>query len=114
MLIKEAEYKKVKVTQQRMVKDAIYGCDECGTEINEYPNEEDRLEVTVFYQDFERTEKTGRLHFCSWECVFKHLPKIKCDHFISLPFVYMDGQQKTKRCGRHLMEILSELNTSKK
>ncbi len=48
MIIKEAEYKKVRETRNRCVKEAVYGCDECGMEILDYPNEDNRLEMTIF------------------------------------------------------------------
>jgi hypothetical protein len=71
VLIKEATYKKVRVTQTREVTPDIYGCDECSEEIKQFPNEENRLEVKVFHKD---GKVTGDLHFCSWECVINHLP----------------------------------------
>lgn len=45
MIIKEAKYKNVMVKQRKCVSETVYGCDECRTEIKEYPNEENRLEI---------------------------------------------------------------------
>ena len=103
MIIKEAEYKKVRVTRNQCVKEAVYGCDECGKEIADYPNEQNRLEVTVFHSDSDSTE---HLHFCSWDCVLKHLPKIKTNHFISLPFVLYDADKKCKRSAQRLVDLI--------
>ena len=95
MEIKKAVYKKVKRVQTVMVKDAVYGCDHCKKEIKDYPNEEGRLELTVFYQD----SHTEHLHYCSWDCVLMDIPKIKTDDFFNLPYVIFDEKVPNKRSG---------------
>lgn len=86
MLIKDAKYKKVRRTTNVRVSHEVYGCDECRKEIKNYPNETSRLEVRVFHHQAE----ADHLHFCSWKCVFKHLPKVKTDYFVDLPFIHFD------------------------
>lgn len=106
MLIKEAEYKEVEVIQRRQISPAVYGCDECECEIENYPNENNRLEVTVFFNDHEKD--TENLHFCSWDCVLSHLPKIKTDYFVSLPHLIYDVPKENKKGAYHLMKLLSK------
>lgn len=105
MLIKEAVYKKVKVTQNKLVTDAIYGCDECQQEIENYPNEDQRLEMKVFHN---HSEETDTLHFCSWDCALKHIPKINTDYFVGLPFIYFDSPEGSKRGSNHLVKLIRE------
>lgn len=93
MIIKKAKYKTVTVKQKRMVSDEVYGCDECKKEIKEFPNEDPRLNITVFYH---AEPGTDNYHFCSWECVLKFIPKINTDYFINLPHVCYDSNNKHK------------------
>ena len=104
MLIKEAKYKKVMVERNQCVEEAVYGCDECKCEINDYPNEASKLDMTVFYKEDKEPEC---LHFCSWECVIKKLQIIECDFFIDLPNVIMD--HNGKKSGKYLIKLLSGL-----
>jgi len=108
MLIKEAKYKKVMVEINQCVEETVYGCDECKCEIKEYPNEVDRLDITVFYND--DNKEPENLHFCSWECVIKNLQTIECDYFIDLPHVMMDCNNN--KGGKHLIKLLSGLANS--
>jgi hypothetical protein len=105
MIIKEAKYNEVLITQSRCVEEAVYGCDECGVEITDYPNEESRLEVTVFHSD---SEDIDHLHFCSWDCVLKFIPKIDTDYFVSLPFILFDSAKNSPRSAYRLIEILKD------
>lgn len=102
MLIKEAKFKNVKKIVKQRVSDEVYGCDECKSEIKDFPQESQRLELTVFHH----TKDSYHLHFCSWNCVFKHLPKINTDYFVSLPFVYFDEKEPSKRSSKALMKII--------
>src|SRR5258706_7633837 len=106
MIIKKAVYKEMMVKQNRIIEEEINGCDECEEEIKNFPNEPSRLDLTVFQEN----DKNETLHFCSWDCVLKHLPKIKSDNFISLPFVsfhkhdgFNKGKAIHKRSGKRLM-----------
>lgn len=103
MKTKEAKYKKVRVTQRIEVSPAVYGCDECRKEIKDYPNENSRLEVTAHSHDV----GSENLHFCSWKCVLKHIPKIKCEYFVSLPFLYFDERNGKDRSASELIAILT-------
>jgi len=93
MIIKKAKYKTVTVKQKRMVSDEVYGCDECKKEIKEFPNEDPRLNITVFYQI---KPSIDNYHFCSWECIINFIPKIETDYFFNLPPVCCDSKNKNK------------------
>jgi hypothetical protein len=107
MLIKEATYKKVMVEKNQCIEEAVYGCDECKCEIKNYPKEDCRLKMTVFYKDNNR--EVDNLHFCSWECVIKKLQTIECDYFIDLPHVLMDCENENNKSGKYLIKLLNEL-----
>ena len=105
MLIKEAVYKKVKVTQNKLVENAIYGCDCCKKEIRQYPNEDNRLEMTLF----KKNDENINLHFCSWDCVLNYISNLKIEFdFISLPFVYSSDVKESMRGFQRLAEIVKE------
>ena len=104
MIVKEAEYKSVQVTQRKCISEAVYGCDECGAEIKNYPNEDSRLEVDVFNN--EKDTSVDHLHFCSWDCVLKHIPKIDSDYFVSLPYLYYDS--RGNRSANRFIEIINQ------
>lgn len=93
MIIKKAKYKNVTVKQRRMVSEEVYGCDECEKEIKEFPNEDPRLNITVFYQI---KPSIDNYHFCSWECIINFIPKIETDYFFNLPPVFCDSKNKNK------------------
>lgn len=96
MIVKKAKYKNVKQSVRKQVSPDIFGCDECTKELGE---EDDKLEITVFYNDRKLAKNkigddTDKYQFCCWECMGKFLPKIKCDYFISLPFLHYDTKTK--------------------
>lgn len=105
MIIKEAKYKKVRIWQRREVAPEVNGCDNCRKEIKEFPNEPSRLEMTVWKDH--QGESTS-LHFCSWKCVLKYIPKIKSEYFASLPYLYFDSGTKA-RTVTELIKILQSL-----
>lgn len=105
MIIKEAKYKKVKKLVSQLVTDTVYGCDECKKEIKDYPNESQSLELTVFRNNDLPTE---HLHLCSWACVFKHIPKIKSDYFVSLPYLYFDDAV-SKRGYKEMIRLIKKI-----
>jgi hypothetical protein len=95
MKLKDTKWKKCKTCHQRttMSQEESFGCDECKRPIDEQLNtnnskHRDHLQVAVFRNNREGAE---HLHFCSWRCVLAHLPKIKTDYFVSLPFLQYDG-----------------------
>ena len=95
----------VKVTQNKLVEDTIYGCDCCHQEIKEYPNEDNRLEITVFGYD----DENKHFHFCSWDCVFSFIKDLKEPFdFISLPFVYKKDVKNSLRGVERLIELIKE------
>lgn len=91
MKIQEAQYKKVKKFVNERISDDIYGCDECGVVIDFNKNDVEYLECTIHRKNSEYESK----QFCSWECVFVHLPKMKTDYFISLPLLSFDKKGLT-------------------
>lgn len=105
MIIKEATYKKQRRVQNVQVSEAIYGCDECMSEIKGWPNENAKLDMTVFFSD---TDHTQGLHFCSWDCVINHLPKIKTTYFVSLPYLMFDGN--SPKHANRLIELLKSIS----
>lgn len=59
--------------------ESITRCDEC---FNHFT---DVLEVEAFGE-----EKNEHLDFCSWSCLFKHLPKITGAYHVTLPGLDFD------------------------
>lgn len=106
MKIKDATYTTEMVERRKTLTEEVYGCDECRCEIKEYPNESNRLEVTVFQND---GDDAGHLHFCSWKCTLKHIPKIKSDYFVSLPYLYFDGKDGNSRLASELISIIQTI-----
>lgn len=62
---------------------AVYGCDECLVEI---PQQLCELKVTAYHKD-DRNHLEDHT-FCSWRCLFKYLPKVKFNSFISFPYIH--------------------------
>ena len=96
MIVKKAKYKKVRKLVTERVSDDVYGCDHCK---KEFKKGENNLEITVFFTNSKLKKQneggdTDRYQFCSWDCVCTFLPTIKCDYFISLPFLHFDKQSK--------------------
>ena len=111
MIIKEAVYKKVKVTKNKLVTEAVYGCDCCRKEIVQYPNEDNRLEFTLF----RKNEEASYFHFCSWDCVLKYISEIDVEFdFISLPCVYCSNVKESRRGIQRLVEIIKNLENPKR
>jgi len=104
MIIKKAVYKEKSVVQSIMVSADIHGCDECKCEIDKETDKDSLLSMTVFRQKPEQDSE--RLDFCSWDCVLKHLPKIKTDYFVDLPFLYYDAGRDGKRGISRLLELI--------
>jgi len=88
MIIKENEYATcTKCSARRLVSEEKYGCDHCKTPTDIFNERYRVLEVTVFFLD----GKCATFHFCSWLCLFKKLPEIESDYFISLPYLSFDN-----------------------
>lgn len=107
MIIQEATYSDVLVSQRREIAPAIYGCDCCKQPLENYPNEAQRLELKVW------PERNGNdcqyYHFCSWACVLQFIPTIKSNYFADLPFLYFD-EGDGKRSAKELVSILAKIN----
>ena len=104
MIVKEAKYEEVQITQRKVCSPAVYGCDECGAVIETWPNKDETLQLTVHYSDYREAED---FHLCSWECVLKYLPKIETDYFIDFPFLSFDCDDN-KRSGKYLIELIQK------
>lgn len=100
MLVKKAVYEKVMVEKNQLVSPNVYGCDCCEKEICQDDN---KLKLTVFKHNDEGED----LEFCSWKCVFKYIPTINCDYFVSLPFLHFD---KGLNDSKEFMTLMSKIN----
>ena len=79
MILQEAITKKVRITRNKTVKEAVYGCDYCKTEILE-----NKLNLTIFQKE----DDNNTLCFCSWACTLRYISEINFEFdFISLPYV---------------------------
>jgi len=101
MEIKPRKYKKVKQLVNVMVHDVIYGCDECKKVLDMNKHEVDYLRATIH----SNTKQAEDLIFCSWKCCLSYLPKIKCDYFVSLPYLMFDS----KKIGLRAKDLLKLL-----
>lgn len=92
MLIKDTQYKKCgECSRTESISEPIYGCDTCKAEIDLNRSSSSGkgsgyLKVTVFHEE----SSTQNLEFCSWDCFFAKVPKIKSDYFMSLPYLMFD------------------------
>lgn len=103
MIIKKAKWKKEKRVVSIPVHGDVYGCDCCKKEISKDKNP---LEVRAF---FKNDEPVKDYQFCSWDCVIKYIPKVKCDFFADLPFLHFDKQVE----GRRFEDFLKAINKGK-
>lgn len=106
MLIKKAKYKKVRVWESKLVSQEVHGCDKCKTPIGNYPNEPQRLELSVWEK--KDSHETKNYHFCSWKCLLNFIPTIKSEYFASMPFLYFD-EGNGKRTANELIKIIRKL-----
>lgn len=86
--------------------DPTYGCDHCGQEIFEH-FEDSRLSVDIFYKG---KEDPKRLDFCSWSCLFKHVPKMLKSRFdfIALPFLSETKNEKSNRSAKAFLKEIKK------
>ena len=92
MKLKDAKYKVCKEcgSRKEVISDDKYGCDQCKKEINFYSegkSHNDFLDIKVFHHNNDPTEE---FQFCSWKCVFKFLPTIKTNYFVTLPYLHYE------------------------
>ena len=92
ILVKGKTCKSCKQTvKQQEVK---FYCDQCKKELKIRGGKKyGCLDATVFYDD----DATKRLDFCSWKCCLIKIKEIQCNHFISLPFLLYDCNEKGLR-----------------
>jgi hypothetical protein len=110
MIIKKAKYKTVTVKQRKCVSEEVRGCDECKKSIKSQLTKGGLLEITIFRHN----RDTESLHFCSWDCTLTHLPKLKSDYFITLPYIYCDEKKGSKSGFDQLIKLISLSKISKK
>lgn len=71
-------------------------CDFCDKQIN--INNESKLsilDVTVFSKiRDDDIDRTYDLSFCSWKCLISKVKTLKCDDFITLPYLYYGKYEK--------------------
>src|SRR3990167_5642438 len=77
-------------TKSKLILEESYGCDWCEKPIDDlieagHKNTKysEYLSITVFSNHTE----SKSYEFCSWKCVFAKLRTIKCNYFVSLPYV---------------------------
>ena len=90
MIIKERKYDKCKTCgTKKFVSSEVYGCDNC---FEEFSGDGNFLRVSAWNNpsDSRCTDYT----YCSWNCVFAGLKKMKSDYFINLPYISFDDQPK--------------------
>ena len=84
MSIKEPVYETCgQCGSQKMVKDSEICCDTCKKVI---PHNSGALDVDVHH----KIGDAETYNFCSWVCLFKKLPKLKSEWFITLPVLNFD------------------------
>lgn len=71
-------------------------CDFCDEQI--VTNDESKLgilDITIFskIQKDDDEDRTYDLSFCSWKCLISKIKTLKCDDFITLPFLYYGKQE---------------------
>lgn len=89
MIIKKRAWSKCQTCQSNrtLINEDIYGCDVCKRVLDMNKKSVSYLDATKFSQRGEATHH----HFCSWRCLVKWVIRVKCDNFISLPFLSFDG-----------------------
>lgn len=84
-IIKETVFETCGACQQRRrVADEVRGCDVCK---KVFGDNDPYLPLGVFNKD---DRGSAQLDCCSWDCVFKVLPTIESDYFVSLPYLHYD------------------------
>ena len=81
-----------------------FTCDNCDVDID-MNVDGGRLDTTVFHDDGE----AERYYYCSWRCVFKHLPTLETDYFIALPYLNYNNS-RSKEFFKYLKKPLDKQN----
>lgn len=94
---------------KRTIQDQTYGCDNCRKEIQHEleAGKRQHLQMTVFREPMDSSSQ--HLEFCSWRCVLKYLPKIKCNYFVNLPYLHFDGGYPKEMAGQEFIRLLKKL-----
>jgi len=90
----------------KQISPEVFGCDTCKKEINlqndKYQNRVSaHLDITIFYEEGICPD-TSDHQFCSWNCCYKFLSKLKNRkdiHFVSLPYLDFERDIKDKYAG---------------
>lgn len=95
MIVKKAKFKKVRRTVTVLISDDVFGCDQCRKIIGDG---DDKLDFTVFCKDRKlcknKEDGSDNYSVCSWKCFSKIIRTIKCDYFVSMPFLHFDKPSK--------------------
>lgn len=89
MLLHDEKWKSCKSCKRHttIIRQRVYACDRCKTEIDLNDKTRRYLDFTVFYNSTGATSH----QLCSWKCAAKWLPTVKTDNFISMPFLTFDA-----------------------
>ena len=72
-----------------------YFCDFCEEQIDTInSSEHNMLDITVFNKNVDI--EPYDLFFCSWKCLLNKIKTLKCDSFISLPYLMYDHNHYRK------------------
>lgn len=79
-------------TDIKLITEESFGCDECKQPIDDLiaasrKNSEYRDYLGLGIFDKNVYCDTKELHFCSWKCLFKKLRTVKCNYFVTLPYI---------------------------
>ena len=112
MLLKERTYRTCKSCKSLShLRSEVYGCDGCRKVLDMNKPEVDYLRANIH-----RKEQTGlsqEIVCCSWKCMMKSLRKVKCDYFISLPFLHFDEGVNSGIHAKGFFDLMSRPSTRK-
>ena len=96
MLIKDRKYRVCRSCKARhQISNEVYGCDSCRKILDMNQPEVDYLRANVHRHN--QTGSSEEIITCSWACMAKVLNKVKCDYFVSLPFLHFEDVPKGVR-----------------
>lgn len=90
MLLQDRKYRTCKSCKARhQTSSEVYGCDACRKRIDMNKPKADYLRATVHYRE---SGKSDDIVCCSWPCMIEKLAEVKCDYFVSFPFLHFDAE----------------------
>jgi hypothetical protein len=86
MIIEDKQWQECPTCHRKnLLRDYVYGCDNCGKEID-LNFQDEYLLATNFHHDGEHQD----LIFCSWQCFFAKLRALRIDCFLKMPYLSAD------------------------